>query len=152
MRQHNKSSLIIICALLLLVNGLVAFGQSTGDGFTITSQVVAGGGCGPDGSGGCNSMPVPGHCIGYFQVHSGLPFGRIARKETTDFQIFPPTSPGSFPSQQPQVGFCFLQRVVDGAGIAGRADGADGVRRRGENLMRFLCLGLQDMKAAISFK
>ena len=60
--------------------------------------------------------------------------------------------PLSFPSQQPQVGFCFLHRVVDAAGIACRADCVDCVRRRGENFMRFLCLGLENMKAAISFK
>ena len=53
MRQRGKSGPILICALLTMVNTLTVFAQSTGGPFTITSHVVAGGGCGPDGSGGC---------------------------------------------------------------------------------------------------
>src|SRR5437660_10493073 len=44
------------CALILIISlAATALGQSSGGTFTITSQVVAGGGCGPDGSGGCTS-------------------------------------------------------------------------------------------------
>lgn len=52
-RIHRSSQLVLLSLLLALVNTFAAFGQSSGGTFTITSQVVAGGGCGPDGSGGC---------------------------------------------------------------------------------------------------
>ena len=37
----------------MVMDASAAFGQSSGGSFTIASQVVAGGGCSPDGSGGC---------------------------------------------------------------------------------------------------
>ena len=47
------------CVIMVLtVFAFRSFAQSSGGSFTITSQVVAGGGCGPDGSGGC--MPSIG--------------------------------------------------------------------------------------------
>jgi hypothetical protein len=53
MKQRDKSGLIAICTVLMLVNSLAAFAQSSGGSFTTASQVVAGGGCGTDGTGGC---------------------------------------------------------------------------------------------------
>ena len=52
-QTHKRGRLIILCGLLTMVNASVVFSQSSGGSFTITSQVVAAGGCGPDGSGGC---------------------------------------------------------------------------------------------------
>lgn len=52
-RIHKLGQLILFCALLLTLNVSVSFAQSSGGTFTIASQVVAGGGCGPDGAGGC---------------------------------------------------------------------------------------------------
>src|SRR2546426_7190409 len=53
MRQNHKlSRLIILCGLLTMIN-VGAFSQSSGGSFKIANSVVAGGGCGPNGSGGC---------------------------------------------------------------------------------------------------
>jgi hypothetical protein len=52
-RTDKRSRIVFLSALLLVINASAAFSQSSGGNFTITSQVVAGGGCGPDGSGGC---------------------------------------------------------------------------------------------------
>jgi hypothetical protein len=52
------------CALMLLsVFASKSFAQSSGGPFTITSQVVAGGGCGPDGSGGCTPSIGSGNLV-----------------------------------------------------------------------------------------
>jgi hypothetical protein len=56
MRRTDKCSrLILLSALLIAMNASAAFSQSSGGTFTITSHVAAGGGCAPDGSGGCIS-------------------------------------------------------------------------------------------------
>jgi hypothetical protein len=56
MRRTNRNSLMsLLCTALLAATASPSFGQSSGGTFAITSQVVAGGGCGPDGSGGCTS-------------------------------------------------------------------------------------------------
>ena len=54
-RTDKLSRLLFLCALLMAISASAAFSQSSGGTFTITSQVVAGGGCGPNGSGGCIS-------------------------------------------------------------------------------------------------
>jgi hypothetical protein len=52
------------CLIMLLsVFALKSFAQSSGGSFTITSQVVAGGGCGPDGSGGCTPSIGSGNLV-----------------------------------------------------------------------------------------
>ena len=63
MRQRDKSSLFIICALLMLVNGIAAFAQGSGGSFTMTSHVAAGGGCGADGTGGCTPSIGSGNLV-----------------------------------------------------------------------------------------
>jgi hypothetical protein len=54
-RTDTRRRLVFLSALLMAISASAAFSQSSGGTFTITSQVVAGGGCGPDGSGGCTS-------------------------------------------------------------------------------------------------
>jgi len=54
-RTHKHTRLVFLSVLLIAISASAAFAQSSGGTFTITSQVVAGGGCGPDGSGGCMS-------------------------------------------------------------------------------------------------
>jgi hypothetical protein len=52
------------CLIMMLsVFALSSFAQSSGGSFTITSHVVAGGGCGPDGSGGCTSSIGSGNLV-----------------------------------------------------------------------------------------
>src|SRR5213078_1648077 len=61
MRQNHKlSRLIILCGLLTMIN-VGAFSQSSGGSFKIANSVVAGGGCGPNGSGGCSPSSGSGN-------------------------------------------------------------------------------------------
>src|SRR6266850_688604 len=61
MKWTHRSRLVFLSALLIVSSASAAFSQSSGGSFTITSQVVAGGGCGPDGSGGCTSSTGSGN-------------------------------------------------------------------------------------------
>jgi Carboxypeptidase regulatory-like domain/Domain of unknown function (DUF4214) len=62
-RTHKYSRPVLLAALLMAMNASGAFSQSSGGTFTITSQVVAGGGCGPDGSGGCTPSIGSGNLV-----------------------------------------------------------------------------------------
>src|SRR2546421_2306604 len=61
MRSTMRQDLSI--AFLILALAVSGLAQSSGGSFTITSQVVAGGGCGPDGSGGCTSSIGSGNLV-----------------------------------------------------------------------------------------
>jgi len=76
MRQDLSIAFLI---LALAVSGLA---QSSGGSFTITSQVVAGGGCGPNESGGCS--PSSG---GNLSLH-----GTVAEPGATDLSRQSPYS------------------------------------------------------------
>ena len=75
MRQNHKlSRLIILCGLLTMIN-VGAFSQSSGGSFKIANSVVAGGGCGPNGSGGC----TPGSGSGNLSL-----YGTVAEPGAAD--------------------------------------------------------------------
>jgi Carboxypeptidase regulatory-like domain/Domain of unknown function (DUF4214) len=64
MRHIYKDSWLVVLSTLLVFGSInTSLGQSSGGSFTITSQVVAGGGCGPDGSGGCTSSVGAGNLV-----------------------------------------------------------------------------------------
>ena len=67
----------------MAMNASAAFSQSSGGTFTITSQVVAGGGCGPNGSGGCS----PSTGSGNLSLH-----GTVAEPGATDLSRQSPYS------------------------------------------------------------
>jgi hypothetical protein len=62
-RMNKNGRLIFLCVALLAATASPSFSQSSGGTFTITSQVVAGGGCGPDGSGGCTQSIGSGSLV-----------------------------------------------------------------------------------------
>src|SRR6266568_1608448 len=82
-RTHKHSRLVLLSTLLMAMNASAAFSQSSGGTFTITSQVVAGGGCGPNGSGGCS----PSTGSGNLSLH-----GTVAEPGATDLSRQSPYS------------------------------------------------------------
>lgn len=52
-KVHSYRPLLLLSLLLPLASASASLAQSAGGPFTISSHVVAGGGCGPDGNGGC---------------------------------------------------------------------------------------------------
>jgi hypothetical protein len=61
--MNNRWRWFSCLVMLVSVFALRSFAQSSGGSFTITSHVVAGGGCGPDGSGGCTSSIGSGNLV-----------------------------------------------------------------------------------------
>jgi hypothetical protein len=62
-RIHKYGRLVLLSTVLIVMNTAVAICQSSGGSFTITTQVVAGGGCAPDGSGGCTPSIGSGNLV-----------------------------------------------------------------------------------------
>src|SRR3989441_12329422 len=64
MKRTLKSTLLILTsAFFLVLHPAASFAQSSGGSFTITSHVAAGGGCGPNGGGGCTQSIGSGNLI-----------------------------------------------------------------------------------------
>ncbi len=66
MRINKSGRTLCVSVVLLTVYSQTAYAQSSGGNFTITSQVVAAGGCGSDGSGGCTQSIGGNKLMGYY--------------------------------------------------------------------------------------